>query len=267
MDRSPSPTATPSTELERLLRVISSLPELELRVRWMREYLHGPPELCAFVLNRLCEDALDGASRAREGLLPLVLCLVQLVDWEGEREAPLRQRLRGAAQEHGRHALARLLRVGPPRDVEPSPEPEVPDYGFGRELTLGERRSLARRPTRSQLDRLLRDPHPLVLARVLACPQLTELDVLRQAGRRPAHRAALAELCRSVHWLSRSRVRLALAQQPACPSAVSVPLIHVCDRSAWASLARDPGLSPVVREVARSLFDASSSRLAQATAF
>src|SRR5690606_16084649 len=107
MDRSSSPTATPSTELERLLRVISSLPELELRVRWMHEYLHGPPELCAFVLNRLCEDALDGASRAREGLLPLVLCLVQLVDWEGEREAPLRQRLRSAAQEHGRHSLAR----------------------------------------------------------------------------------------------------------------------------------------------------------------
>lgn len=260
MDRSPSPTATPSTELERLVRVVSSLPELELRVRWMQEYLQGPPDLCAFVLNRLCEDALEGDPQAREGLLPLVLYLVQLVDWDGEREAPLREKLRSVAEEHDRHALFRLLRVGPPQEVCEAPEPEVPDYGFGRELTLGERRALTRRPTRNQLERLLRDPHPLVLARVLTCPQITESDVIRQVGRRPAHRVALAELCRNVHWLSRLRVRLALVQHPACPSGVSVPLLHVCDRSAWLSLARDPGSSPVLREVAQELCDASASR-------
>lgn len=250
-----TPPAAPSTELERLLRVVLGLPELTLRVRWVQDYLSGPPELCAFVLNRLCEDALGGEPRAREALLPLAVCLAQLIDWEGELESPLRRNLREAAERQELHGMARMLRVGPPREPSDAlaPEPLVPDYGAGRELTVGERRSLARRPTRGQLERLLRDPHPLVLAQVLACPQITEADVLRQAGRRPVHRVALAELCRSVRWLSRSRVRSALVQQPGCPPGVSVPLAHVCRRSEWASLAKDTGLPPVLRDVAAEL--------------
>ena len=79
---------------ERLKRVVLSLPELSLRVEWLREYL----------------QAKDVGTTAQEhGLLSLERLL---------RRAPLRQSDR-------------------PLDVTPP----VPDYGTGRELTVGERKS------------------------------------------------------------------------------------------------------------------------------
>ena len=69
----------------------------------------------------------------------------------------------------------------------------IPDYGRGRPLTLGERKSLARRPDRAMLDRLLHDPHPDVIRRLLRNPRLTEDDVVRLAARRPGRPEVLVE--------------------------------------------------------------------------
>ena len=68
---------------------------------------------------------------------------------------------------------------------EEEPQHRVPDYGRGRPLTLGERKSLARKPDRRMFDRVLRDPHPDVIALLLQNPRLTETDVVRLCSRRP----------------------------------------------------------------------------------
>lgn len=263
-DRPPEPPRlTPRplpADVERLVRGVLALPELELRVRRLAEFSSQPPELCAPVLSGVCEGALVGNARAREALLPLALYLAGLVDWEGAPEDPQRRALRTCAERLALWPLERLLRVGPDTstaeavalDLTP---PAVPDYGVGRELTLGERRSLARRPTRFQLERLLRDPHPMVIEQLLASPKMTEADVLRLATHRPPRRVALATLVRSVRWLSRPRVRLALVLQPSCPLGVSIPLLHTCVRGDLWSVVQDPALPAPLRSAARELVE------------
>jgi hypothetical protein len=134
-------------------------------------------------------------------------------------------------------------------------ETRVPDYGSGRELTLGERRNLARRANRAAFDRLLADPHPRVIRELLTNPKLTEDDVVRLAARRPARAEILRQLARSPRWLRRSRVRLALLFNPGCPPELSIPLLGLCVRSELDQLVHSPDTPVVLRATAFELLE------------
>src|SRR5262245_61802411 len=194
-------------EVERLKRLLLSLPEIELRVGWLSgELLHWPLASAAHLLNALCEESERADPDAREALLAVSIYFAGL----GQHE--LIDKLREQAQEQHLLGLERLVRRAPPpvlgeRRTEELP---VPDYGTGRELTLGERRALARRPNRRAFDKLLADPHPLVIRQLLRNPKLTEDDVVRMVARRPTRTAVIQEVAQSQRWLSRSRVRLAI---------------------------------------------------------
>ena len=77
--------------------------------------------------------------------------------------------IRAVAERQSLLALARLLRGGSPRpSVEPAlGEPTQLTDRSGRPLTLGERKALARQPSRASFERLLRDPHPMVIRTLL----------------------------------------------------------------------------------------------------
>jgi hypothetical protein len=107
--------------------------------------------------------------------------------------------------------------------VEPREEKQ-PDYGRGRPLTLGERKSLARRPDRSMMDRLLADPHPDVIRGLLRNPKVTEDDVVRLVSRRPGRADVLAEIARSPKWVHRARIRLSLLLNPSTPMELAAPM-------------------------------------------
>ncbi|HEV8245593.1 MAG TPA: hypothetical protein VGP93_07485, partial [Polyangiaceae bacterium] len=123
---------------ERLKRVVLALPELPLRVEWLREYLvMGSTAGIARELDTLCEASESSDLPAREVVLALVMLLTKL----GEHATV--ERLRAYADEHHLLSLARLLRRAParPADLRRAETLPVPDYGTGRELTVGERRS------------------------------------------------------------------------------------------------------------------------------
>jgi hypothetical protein len=126
-------------------------------------------------------------------------------------------------------ALERLVRLResnlPRRSQPPTEEEPVPDYGRGRPLTLGERKSLARKPDRMMTERLLRDPHPDVIRQLLTNPKLVEDDVLSLASRRPCRPDVLTEIARVPRWSHRPRVRLALVLNPDTPHDVVAPLL------------------------------------------
>lgn len=107
----------------------------------------------------------------------------------------------------------------------PEEERHVPDYGRGRPLTLGERKSLARKPDRRMFDRVLRDPHPDVIALLLQNPKLTEPDVVRLCSRRPGVPEVLSRVAASARWSLRPAVRRSLAMNPATPTAVTTALL------------------------------------------
>lgn len=93
----------------------------------------------------------------------------------------------------------------------------IPDFGRGRPLTLGERKSLARTRQRSLIQRVVRDPHPDVIRILLDNPSLTEEDVVRICAIRPNDPEVLQTVYRHRRWVVRYRPRNAILRNPDTP--------------------------------------------------
>jgi len=236
--------------IQRLIRTLLSLQELKLRRAWLLDHVQQMSVVdAAPLLDALCKSAERGDPAAREALIAWVVGLVQLGD------CPWVAALRQSSVEDGLLSLNRLLRpvISSPSASESMPP--VPDYGVGRELTVGERRSLARRPNRRAFERLLSDPHPLVVRILLHNPRLTEDDVVRLAVRRPLRSAVIDELAQCPDWLVRPRVRMTLLHNPGTPGTVTLPLLALCKRDELVEVLENTGVNPVLRTTARELLD------------
>ncbi len=236
---------------ERWMRAVPSLRESALRAAYMgAEIDQRAPLDVARALDVVCSRAEQADPRARDVLGAMIPVVA-----EPARKRTLDALRRIAAQE-SLLALARLLRKKKRgATIEPVPVEERGPVRAesGRALTLGERRSLARRPTRAALDKLLRDPHPMVIRRVLDHPRLTEDDVVRMAAQRPAYPDVIAEIVRHPSWPQRARVRLALVQNPATPPELAVPLVRLLIRPELRAVLRAEDVPNVVRAAASEL--------------
>ena len=235
---------------DRVRRVVLGLPEIGLRVEWLRDHLSASASTdLAFELERLCEASERSEPQARETVLALAILFARSPD------EPFVARLRSQAEALHLLSLGRLLRQAPapPRSVPPPEEAPIPDYGGGRELTVGERRSLARAPTRKAFDKLLSDPHPLVIRQLLDNPRLTEDDVVRIAARRPVRPEAVVAIARAERWLKRPRVRLAILLNPGSPPGIAMPLLAACTRCELIEVVHGADTSKVLRSTAREL--------------
>ncbi len=245
---------------DRLRRVLLALPDVTLRVGWLRAHLAELPDAeAAELLASLCRDGERGDPESREALLVVAMVLA------ADAHTPFVERLRHHAEERRLLSLARLLRRSESSASLRLSEPPVPDYGAGRELTVGERRSLARSPNRRVLEKLLRDPHPLVLKQLLGNPRLTEDDVVRLAARRPLHSAIVDALAESPRWLRRPRVRLTLLLNPGTPEVVSMPLLAVCTRCELIDVIHGADAPLALRASAQELLERSPPLGQQAT--
>jgi len=222
-----------------------------LRVAYLAsEIASRPLALAAEALDDVCGAAEQAAPDAREFLVALVDLLA------GDRGAHLAEKLREHAAQHSLLALGRLLRRPASssrlRSAEGA-EARVPDYGTGRTLTLGERKALARRPTRKTMEKLLADPHPAVIRTLLQNPKVVEDDVVRLAARRPNDPALLAAVAGNPRWAHRVKVRMAIVLNPDTPPAVAIPLLALLVRPELRLVADAAGLAPALRAAAHDL--------------
>jgi hypothetical protein len=234
----------------RLKRLLLALPDASLRLAWLEAELAGIGSgATAVLLNAVMEENEAADPDAREALLSIAMVLVDSENGE------LVEALRREAQERSLFSLERLVRRAPPPSIHsPSPdELRVPDYGAGRELSLGERKSLARRPNRRAFERLCLDPHPLVIRQLLENPKMVEDDAIRIATLRPARAEALRELVRSHRWLSRPRVRMAILMNPGSPPELAMPLLGLCKREELRDVLKSTETSLVLRSTAQEL--------------
>jgi hypothetical protein len=163
--------------------------------------------------------------------------------------------LRSAATSTHFPNVERMLREGSPSGPEIHLEIPVPSYSKERELTIGERRSLARRPTRLLVAKLMLDPSPLVLSQLYGSPTLVEEDLLTLITKRPARVFALTELVVHTRWMARRRVRFALVQNPGTPTGIALPLVPTLPREDLTSIVQNTTLSGVVRQAALELVE------------
>ncbi len=233
-------------------RSVPSLREIPLRVAYLRSELTGRPlAAVAAALDELCGRAEQADPVAREVLAAAVTVLAD------PTSADLADALRQVAEHAALLALARLLRRR--TRGEPAPDRPVIDArtlatsSSGRVLTLGERRALARRPSRAAFDKLLRDPHPMVVQNLLQNPLLTEDDVVRMAARRPAYPEVISEVARHPVWSQRARVRMAIVQNPGAPPEIAVPMVRLLIRGELQQLTAAADVPGVVRAAATEL--------------
>jgi len=237
----------------RWLTCVPALRETQFRTTLLSSDVGGLPlPEVAEALEQICLLAEQADPRAREVLAAAVPSLT-----DPAREE-LVLALRVEAHERGHFALARLLRrrTGLADGAHEVPDPAERHPGaspVGRPLTLGERKAMARAGNRDVLDRLLRDPHPLVIRNILANPRIVEDDVVRLAARRPTYPDVQAEIARSARWGIRPRVRMAIVQNPFTPPTISVPLVGLLIRPELDQVIAAMDLPPIVRGAALEL--------------
>lgn len=236
---------------EALVRATRSLADAALRasyvasvVRARAEGRGGLAEL-ARTLDAVCERAEQAEVAAREALVAIVDAL------NAEDMDETVQRLREEAAGGSLWALERLVRhsvrVPAGSGAPAAARDRVPADARGRPLTLGERKSLARRPDRDTIQRLLLDPHPDVIRRCLRNPRIVEDDVVRLAATRPGRAGALAEIARSTRWVHRPHVRMALVMNPATPLEIAARIAGLLLRPELELVARSPAVPANVR--------------------
>jgi hypothetical protein len=238
---------------ERWLATIPSLTDHKLKVSYARSELYDVSlaEL-ATGLNEVCqlaEQATGAALDVLAAFVPLLVDTAHLVQVQSLRTTALASAL---------PAAGRLLRCSTSEghfldQLSGGGDAKVLKRSDGRPLSLGERRALARRPSRATLDKLMNDPHPMVVRILLNNPRITEEDVVLVAARRPATPEVTVEIAKA--WSHHGRVRLTVVLNPGSPPAVSVPLLGLLVRSELAEAKSAADLPAPVRATARDLHE------------
>lgn len=228
----------------RVAQRLKALPDQRMRRAVLGELIR---DLGAGKAVRLCSEILR---RGPDGS-PFDVALIALsqVIENGDLGYELHQELYRAAVERRDAALARALlsaEVPPPGTPQAAPIPGHP------ELTLGQRKALARTSRRDILDRLLRDPDPTVIEILLGNPRITEADVVRLAARRPTTAAAQRRIHMS-RFVQRYVVKRALVFNPYTPSDLAARLLPALTLPDQREVASTERLPEQVRAVARSL--------------
>lgn len=237
----------------RWCRVIPAVRELSMRSAVLQNDLD---EAGFYRAARALEYVAERAEQADPAALEVIAAAMPILT-NPERKTWV-EALRQAAKREALLPLSRLLvrRVKHGEDVfddHGEPAASLRLEPGGRPLSLGERRALARKPSRATLDKLMADPHPLVIQNLLMNPRLTEDDVVRMASRRPAHREAIVQIARTPKWMVQARVRLAVVLNPGTPPEVSVPALPQLSRSELREVVALTHLPAVVRIAARDL--------------
>lgn len=244
---------------EILIRRLAALSEARQRVTVLAEEaerlgMANFADLLAVVVSRASEQ------RREQDSLALVAAMDYL-DSEHLDDAR-RVELLEVCRERDHRQLLRLLFS--PSDHRKSESERIPDYGVGRPLSLGERKSLARRPSRDIAERVLADPSPEVIRNVLRNPKITELDVVRLVSRRPNYEKVLHEVYSSAKWSRRYQIKLALARNPYTPPSLALKILPQLMRQDLSDMLHDRALHQSVLVSCRRLLEgeenASDSR-------
>ncbi len=223
-----------------VLAVACSIQDRALATGYVRSVLRSRPLGDAADLVTV----LHAAAVARDPRAGEVWLLVAIV-LASDEDAPLADGLARTLRDRGFLELADVMQAPPPPSEDASAR--VPDFGKGRPLSLGERKSVARTRDRSLLMRVLRDPHPDVIRILLGNPHLTETDVVRLSAQRPIQAEVLRRVCCSPRWVVRHGVRVALAKNPYLPLPLGLRLVPQLGAPEQRAIVDSPELDPRLR--------------------
>ena len=216
-----------------------------MRVALWAEYFsqHHPDENLELV-----KFALQARSQGHHAGVVAMMAFSRLVL---DHRALIQRRLLPAAVVQNTTAVLELVvQRGPLKSVEVS-SVRVPRIMPDRDLTLGERRTLARSADRNVLTRLLTDPDPGVISILLGNPKVLERDVLRIASGQPNLAEVLSEVFGSDRWCRRRSIQLALLQNPYMPRDLSRNLLELMDETGLREVLQARSIDATIRDAAQ----------------
>lgn len=244
-----------ATSFGDLFRRLARLEEIEMRVGLICERLES---LSAEDGVQLLDDAYRGAARggADEQLVFLALGWALFEPRVEGRRFEL-----GMAARHAElHEVADFVLPPVEEDAPAEDKRRIPDFGRGRPLTLGERKSLARTHDRALIQRVVQDPHPDVVRILLENPSLTEEDVIRICAARPNDPNVLHTVYRNRRWVVRYRPRNALVRNPDTPLDIALLLSPLLRRTELREAATSSELAPAVRLSCKTILEVRITR-------
>jgi hypothetical protein len=234
----------------RLVKRIRALPELAMQREVLVEQLSGmlPEDVFSFL-----QHVLSGVKR-RQSTCMIILDAVHECVLSFQKHAQhyeLLTQVYRLAREKNDELVSGLLLIAYPHKG-PVERHEIAGDLTWSQLSLGERKSLARCHDKTKLDHLLRDPEPAVMKNLLRNPRLVESDVLRVASRRPINMEVLMEVYAS-KWSKRYRIQMALVSNPYTPTDLSLKLMGFLFYKDLKAVAADANLHRLVRQQAKHL--------------
>jgi hypothetical protein len=228
--------------LEELFQRLAGVDEIEMRVGLLGEQLQSlsDEDVIAFV------DAAHRSASLGEVDGQAVFMALGWALFEPSL-AVRRAALAARARHAGSHRVADLTMPPSQSDSATEHKRKMPDFGRGRPLTLGERKSLARTHDRSLIQRVLRDPHPHVIRILLDNPSLIERDVVRVCALRPNDPEVLRAVYHHRRWVVRYRPRNAIVRNPDTPLDIALLLAPLLRRGELKEAAASSELAAPLR--------------------
>jgi hypothetical protein len=127
-------------------------------------------------------------------------------------------------------------------------------------MTVGEKVQAAFKGGKTQRTILIRDRNKLVCSAVIRNPRMSESEAEQIAGMRNVDDEVLRLISTRRDWMSKYNVVIALARNPKVPVGVVVPLINRLTLRDLKGLKDDKGVSEVVRQLSRKLFQQRSKK-------
>lgn len=222
------------------MRRLTAVPEIPMREALWRDYLEAAP------LDALCpaiHETLKALRARRDPGHLAYLAFLRLLERAPDEAA----RLFEAAEAEGDAQVLILRADGAPSLVADPDELLIPPLFRDREITLGERRALARRPNKDLLDKLLADSDERVIAHLLNNPRIIERDVLKLTSKRPVAAAVLSQVFAHPRWGARAQVQISLVENPYTPVSLAAGLVLMLEGRTLRALLNDLSAHPIVR--------------------
>lgn len=158
-----------------------------------------------------------------------------------------------ALQSSQEYELVAILMDVPPEGQEESPFQPYLDVRL-REVPLGMRKSLARKPDFKLIKRISRDQDHRVIRHLLDNPRLTERDVVQIGSTRPTSPRVIETIYNHPRWISRYSIKKVIVMNPYSPLAMSMRLLTYMNLQDLLEIVESPNLpSVLVKEAIRIL--------------
>jgi hypothetical protein len=242
----PPPEASADEIVERLVRVVSQLGDLELRRRYLVERLVPLPDSAVVeFLHQVQVRALRGEIES-QAVVASGLDAAMLAAELGTLRVG---RIYHEANRKKYFDVCNLFRA-----LKPAKEPDGDEdayYRYGLTgLTPGERASAARSQDADLLNRVGYDIDPRVIRQFLQNPRVTEEMVIAIAARRPNREVILREIYNSPKWRARPEVRVALVRNPYTPPQLALTLLPTLKKQELRGVLADGKVHREVRAAA-----------------